>query len=530
MIEGLYGTHPDVLAGELLVQPGFPGNWDHASLHHPDFDFVFQRRGMASTYTVESHFPRPMRLRLRVPAMRDGIAQVTVNGQPARWQIVSDAVGSPRIEIQSDHSPQYKVVITWKGSQPAQAAVSPIVSEGGELSAKFGAARLIEIQDPQRAFSEMEKGTNSLRAVAAGARGHRTVFARVQQGSMTWWLPLMFEIRPRYEILQIENQDANQVRFKIRNNTAEVIDREVTIKVGSLFARSQLRLAAFGNSNDLQVASGELLPGSNSIEVNPGKSATVTGVVTNWKLKANELTAKWDSLDLSKVFNDRVTQIFRNEYLHPRSPYATLAIPKQGIGSWTHFDEQFEVDDTGLRAMAHRNGGRFILPQGVPFQMPVSVELKNIAFTSQWDNYPREIAVPLSGRAIHVYLLMAGSTNWMQSRFDNGEVVITYTDGAIERLALNNPTNWWPIDQDYFIDDYAFRRPEPIPPRVDLKTGAVRILDPTEFKGKGGKISGGAANVLDLSLDGSRELKSLSVRTLANEVVIGLMAVTLVRS
>jgi hypothetical protein len=130
---------------------------------------------------------------------------------------------------------------------------------------------------------------------------------------------------------------------------------------------------------------------------------------------------------------------------------------------------------------------------------------------------------------VHAYLLMAGSTNWMQSRFDNGEVLIAYTDGATERLALHNPTTWWPVDQDYKIDDFAFRRPEAIPPRVDLKTGTVRVLDLSEFKGKGGKVPGGAATVLDLPLRADRELKSLTVRALANEVVIGLMSVTLMR-
>ena len=39
------------------------------------------------------------------------------------------------------------------------------------------------------------------------------------------------------------------------------------------------------------------------------------------------------------------------------------------------------------------------------------------------------------------------------------------------------PLRYWPIDQDYFMDDYAFRRDEPIPPRVDLRTGRVRLLD-----------------------------------------------------
>jgi hypothetical protein len=106
---------------------------------------------------------------------------------------------------------------------------------------------------------------------------------------------------------------------------------------------------------------------------------------------------------------------------------------------------------------------------------------------------------------------------------------VTYADSSTERLALNNPTTWWPIDQDYFIDDYAFRRPEPIPPRVDLKTGTVRLLNVATFKGQGGKVPGGAATVLDLPLRPEKELKSLTVRALANEVVIGLMAVTLVR-
>jgi len=57
----------------------------------------------------------------------------------------------------------------------------------------------------------------------------------------------------------------------------------------------------------------------------------------------------------------------------------------------------------------------------------------------------------------------------------------------------------------------------------------VRLLNPETFKGKGKKVPGGAATVLDLALDPAKDLKSLTVHTLANEVVIGLMAVTLER-
>jgi hypothetical protein len=239
--------------------------------------------------------------------------------------------------------------------------------------------------------------------------------------------------------------------------------------------------------------------------------------------------AHLETVDLTPFFNDRVSQIFSNEYRAPRSPFPSLSTPKQGIGSWCHPFDYFVVDDSGLRSVARTNQGKFPLPNGVTFATPTEPDTPNILFTSQWTNYPTEASVPLSGKAKHAYFLMAGSTSHMQSRFDNGEVVVTYQDGSTDRLALHNPTTWWPIEQDYFIDDFAFRRPEPIPPRVNLKTGAVRLLDAETFKGRGKEVPGGAATVLNLPLKPEKELKSLTVRALANEVVIGLMSVTLER-
>jgi len=123
---------------------------------------------------------------------------------------------------------------------------------------------------------------------------------------------------------------------------------------------------------------------------------------------------------------------------------------------------------------------------------------------------------------------MAGSSNAMQSRIDNGEVVVTYADGSRSRLALHNPDNWWPIEQDYFIDDYQFPYCGSLPVRVDLKTARVRVLDPATLpQDLRAKIEGGSATVLEMPLERGRDLKSLELRTLANDVVIGLMGVTL---
>lgn len=149
-----------------------------------------------------------------------------------------------------------------------------------------------------------------------------------------------------------------------------------------------------------------------------------------------------------------------------------------------------------------------------------------------WDNYPDSVVISLNGKASHAYFLMAGSTNPMQSRLVNGTVVVNYTDGTSSVLELKNPENWWPVEQDYLIDGFAFTAGEEKPTRISLKTGEV-IPDNYKYTGIKGfsnfAIDGGAATMLDLRLNPNKQLKNLVLKTIANDVVIGLMSVTLTR-
>jgi hypothetical protein len=527
MVEGLFGIQPDALAGELKIRPGFPASWNHAAIRHPDFDFAFRRNGNRETYTIESKFKKPMSARLQIRAFRDGIAGVTVNDQPASWRVLEESVGAPRIEIVAPAAPMQKIVVNWKGAKLATVKTLAVAALGNEFRADCG-GQIIELADPENALSGARFVNHELSGVVAGAIGHRTVFAKIRRGDLRWWQPVEFEIRPAWEIIQSPEQDPNHLRFRIRNNTARDFDRKIEISVGARRSQITLKVRAFNESDELVFSADGLLPGSNPVIANLGNGTVARGNVVNWTISAEPKT-RFEPISLMSVFNDRVTQIFRNEYLSPRSPFCSLSLPEQGIGSWCHPKETFDVDDSGLRRISAKNNGQFPTPEGVPFETPNVENAKNILFASQWKNYPEQNSISLAGKASHIYLLMAGSSNPMQSRFDNGEVIVTYADNSTARLALRNPTTWWPIDQDYFIDDFAFRRPEPIPPRVDLKTGIVRVLDPISFKGKGRKIPGGAATILDMPLDRTKELKSLTVRALANEVVIGLMSATLVR-
>lgn len=238
-----------------------------------------------------------------------------------------------------------------------------------------------------------------------------------------------------------------------------------------------------------------------------------------------DLTKAFRQVKIDRRFNAEVDDIFKNEYLSPRPQSTTLQIPKQGIGEWCHPQLTAEINDSVFRTLIRK--GVFTVA-GVPFRTPAEGE--NIIYTSLWDNYPDSVVIPLKGRAKSAYLLMAGSTNHMQSRIDNGVVTVTYADGSTDTLALRNPDNWCPIEQDYYADGKAFKTAGLRPYRVCLSTGDVSrdLGKALGIQGVYGReIPGGAAQMLRMTLNPEKKLKSLTLRTLSNDVVIGLMAITL---
>ena len=228
---------------------------------------------------------------------------------------------------------------------------------------------------------------------------------------------------------------------------------------------------------------------------------------------------------MDRLWNADVADIFRNDYRSPRPPYTTLQIPLHGVGEWCHPTYMPEISDYTFRSMIVNDE---FVAAGVPFRTPA--EGHNIAYTSLWDNYPDSISIPVSGSASTAWLLMAGSTNHMQSRIANGIVVAQYKDGTADTLQLVNPDNWCPIEQDYYTDGKAFQTAQPRPYRISFETGKVsrdlgRLLNIQGVYGR--EIPGGAATMLRMPLNQRKKLRAIVVRTLSNDVVIGLMAITL---
>lgn len=520
LVEGLFGIVPDLLNHSLTIRPGLPYDWDFASFSQPDISFDFRRTGSKDVYTITPHFTINPDIKLQVRAQGQ-VKSITVNGRKTAWKNLDISTGLPVIEIALSMAEKHTVEIVWKGDKPALPSPEKTLVRGEDFTYNIRGIEVKDLYDPQKALADVRLSSSGFSAKAAGSHNN-TLFLKVKQGMLIWWMPVCFRTEDAVTIIPKNNDEASNRSFNLRNNTSG--DISLTVNLNS-FSKS-VTIPSGQSSELIEVPEESLTTGTNPVILKLSNGTIVKGSVIDWTSTTKEKT---EFVDLSSFFNDKVTQIFRNKYLTPRPQTTTLQLPWQGAGSWTGTLLTYGIDDSGLRKLAGSTNA-IRLPQGIGFSTPGDQERNNIIFTSQWDNYPRECTVPLSGSSTHAWFLLAGSTNQMQSQMDNGALIVEYTDGTTQTLLLRNPETWWPIQEDYFYDGFAFRLKQARPVRIHLKTGAVIVPDEKSIiENNGRRIDGGAATVLDMPLDASKTLKKVTLKTLCNDVVIGLMAITLAR-
>ena len=527
LVEGLFGIKPNALENKLTIQPGLPIEWNTASIEIPDVTLAFNREKNTDSYQIKPYFTTKMDLKFIVKIPYDNIKSVTINNEKATWKTNADAVGNPQLIIESSYKENYALSITWDGEKLEQPQVEKSYCIGESIQLQTSKAKIIEVYDPQAALSEISKTNSDLKAQLK-TKEDAIFFVKLQQGNTIWWSPINLIVKPEIEAVttRIEN---NNLLFSVKNNSHKTIEGNL---IFAPFGKQITQKVSLSKDSEttISIPFENLISGTNALVLKTieGKEHPISFI--NWDITLPKET-KMETVSISRNFNSKVTDVFSYEYLSPRPTSPTLQLPKQGIGNWCYPNITVSLDDSGLRQKA-KNNNQITSPQGILFQTPSDSNSKNIAFTSLWDNFPNSIAIPLSGKASHVYLMMAGTTNPMQSRFENGQVIVNYTDGTSEILSLKNPENWWPIEQDYFVDGLAFTTDAPKPPRVYLKSGVISrtFNDFKLIKGFSSYgIDGGAATILDLPLNKNKTLKNISIKTIANDVVIGLMSATLVR-
>lgn len=528
LVEGLFGITPDMLHHTINIQPGLPDEWPYATLETPDIKFDYKKDGAKETYHIETLISGVKKLAFILPAKSAQVKSITVNGKKANWKNVDNAIGRPQLALEINNY-ACELVIEWGEELLAEIENKNIIAIGDKADVTLTNGEIISLFDPQAIFDNATTKKQSLTASVKGETGHRTAFVKVTQNDMTWWEPVLVEVKNKLEIKGNNYNSGTKLLALFSNYSTEALTGEIRVNNKPVDELKKVTIEAGGNHKLLLEQ--HLMPGRNRVTFISENNETFNAELVNWNIPI-PADIKQETVALQSNFNDKVTQIFENKYLSPRWPYPTLSTPVQGIGNWCHTHVKPEIIDEGLREKAG-SANTITSTEGIQFGTPGDSTKRNILFTSQWDNYPTSATVALSGKASQAYLLMAGSTNPMQSRIINGLITVRYTDGSYDKLRLVNPDTWWPIEQDYFVDGKAFYLTEQMPPRLSLKTGKFgRPLGGYEpikgFTDHNG-IPGGAATVLNIPLNENKTLSSLEIKAMANEVVIGLMGLTLIR-
>jgi len=233
----------------------------------------------------------------------------------------------------------------------------------------------------------------------------------------------------------------------------------------------------------------------------------------------------WKTIEINSEWNADLKAIYKQQYLSPRPNTVSARLGIDGYSPWTfpYWKSRPPEITTDNIAGQTDEYHPLITSQGVPFNW--GNKLRNIAFTSLWDNYPSKINFPVNEAGRAIYFLVSGSTNVMQCHIPNAVIRLNYEDGAIDSLELVPPLNYWNLSTidshatapgqnsrtDYISEIDKFCMPARLPETVQLGKDCRAML-------------------LNLRLRNKIKLNSVTLETLSQEVVVGIIGITVLKN
>ncbi len=221
-------------------------------------------------------------------------------------------------------------------------------------------------------------------------------------------------------------------------------------------------------------------------------------VVKNVEKEVTYTSKPFEALDISKHFNESMENLHSQKYVSPtiEKPGIRTFINGRYAWEWTHGGHNKVI----VKAESLRNAGGLVTTKsGIPFIIPS--ENENLACVSVWDNFPSMMEVALDGKAEEIAVMFIAATNCMQTHVENARITVEYKDGESENVSLILPEN---------IDDWLI-------PAIQSENETFYFSDYNH------------AIVQRIKLKGEKELKCIKFEAVANEVILGVMGVSIAR-
>ena len=153
------------------------------------------------------------------------------------------------------------------------------------------------------------------------------------------------------------------------------------------------------------------------------------------------------------------------------------------------------VDDSMLR----NSGGTVYSPSGIPFATPEKNE--NLACVSIFERFPTEMTVSLDGHGDELAIMFVASSCCLHTAVEGVRITVSYADGTSEATSLVYPES---------LDDWL----------TSALTTKAEIFYFSDFN---------HATVKKVRLSSEKELKSVKIEAVANELIFGVAGISISR-
>jgi len=458
LIEGLFGFHPNYPMGLVEVAPQFPSSWPSASITAAAFSLQMVTDTASTSITVQLTQAIPQ-LAMRIPIRAQAVvgAGITVAGLPvgAAWNWTVEAGFGQSVVI---------IAVTAAPGAPVAAA-----------------SVLVPFTVPLPCTPSVFSNAAPLQAVTlTPPEGLSVVNFSDPQGVFV-------------------SGSASIVGGAIQGTVAATVAASAT-------AAGQHLVVGYA------ITTGGL-PQMLLFKLNISEGEPAYAVVPT-----PAAGAAWAYADVASMYNADLGAMFaKGTYMSPRPQTCGVRIGDDGWSGWTFpfwNGPTAPVGDFKNVANLTTAPGVITTPQGAQFHLNAT-GTRNIAFASLWDNYAPTVNVSvlpsLLPGATSVWVLLAGSTNPMQTRIANAVLRFVYDSGSIEVLELVPPLNFWSLsawgNNDYNYATDAFSLPPVPPPSVQLGNSNRAMVYSHPLR--------------------SATLLAVELEVLSQEVVIGLLAISL---
>ncbi len=191
VVEGLFGIRINNLDDCVHIAPGFPNEWEHASLTLKDIALHYTRKGNQEIFNI--HCDKTEKKLIRVPMRSAEVETVLLDGEPISYEIVA-APNNSFLMVEVNKTGRFQLRVM-HGNSPVPTVVFPDnILAGNKLAFEIKDADLVDVFDVSETLEDITVVGNTVYAKAKNVVGDHTLFLRTVSGEYDAWLAADYEI------------------------------------------------------------------------------------------------------------------------------------------------------------------------------------------------------------------------------------------------------------------------------------------------------------------------------------------------